>query len=498
MDKVCRARSMGKYWHYSGKRDADSRLWCHATAASYICFQHKNGVVELKKKSRFESNSIARILDRFVLGCIACSVYGCSLDGLVKVSDPEEGRSVNIKEVTTRSGALSVYASALGKFQTGVSEISKNVSLFTDEREIHPGANILADKFDARIIGVDGLQDKESYEYLNSARITFSQVRDIVRKLNDPSISYLLSASYALEGYSVLMLAENFCSGIPLSRLSFDGTVNYEQGSSTSQTLKTAISLFDSSMAIEHDSTRFNILPRIGKGRAYLSLGQLDSAYASVENVDVNSAFNLYYTEALDLSNKRPYTFWRIKAMEYSISVLAYGVKNNEGVNGIQWFSLTQPIDSRIPMNIELINGVYLGRPHKYTGSTLVFPLAKGIEKKMIESEYLLSVGDSRWIDVINEARQTKGIPDTVDPGTPKAREDLLFRERALWFYFDGYRLADYRRLVRQYARSPYEVYPVGVYEGGNGTTPIYGDAFVFSPPERPNRKYLGCDHKNP
>ncbi len=452
----------------------------------------------MKNKLKFESNSIVRAINKFVFGCIVCSVSGCSLDGLVKVSDPEEGRSVNVKEVTTRSGVLSVYASAMGKFQKGVMEISKNVSMFTDERAVVPGLVNASNDFDARTVTADGLIDKNSYENLNAARITFSQVRDIIRKLNDSSLTYLLSAAYALEGYSVLMLAENFCSGIPLSRLSFDGTVKYEQGSSTSQALKAAVSLFDSSMTIEHDSARFNILSRIGKGRAYLSLGQFDSAYASVKDVDVNGVFNLYYTEVLDLSNNSPYTFWRVKAMDQSISKQGYGVKNNEGVNGIHWFSLTEPIDSRIPMNIELINGVYLGRPHKYTGSVLVFPLAKGIEKKMIESEYLLSIGDSRWIDVINEARQTKNIQDTVDPGTPKAREDLLFRERALWFYFDGYRLADYRRLVRQYGRSPYEVYPVGVYEGGNGSTPVYGDAFVFSPPERPNRKYQGCDHKNP
>ncbi len=444
---------------------------------------------------------------RFLFVFVSILLYGCSLDGVVKVDDPEQGRSVNIKEVTTRSGAMSVYASALGKLQSGVSKISENVSMFTDELAVPPSSKAGVNSFDARnetrstITGEMGLVDNDSYESLNSARIVFSQVRDIVRRLNDPSLSYLVSASYAFEGYAILLLAENFCSGLPLSKLGFDGTLYYESGSSTANMLKAAVSLFDSSQLIDHDSTRFNILSQVGKGRAYLSLGMLDSAYASVADVSVQDAFYLSYSEVQNQLNERPYAFWR---GTFSMNIndiidIGYGIVNQEGTNGIHWFSPAEQIDPRIPMNLQLINGKYFGRAHKYSSAVIMFPLAKGIEKKMIESEYWLSMGDDRWIDAINEARHTKGIQDTLDPGVLRNREDLLFRERAFWFYLDGYRLADYRRLVRQYNRSPYEVYPTGIYEGGSGIeTSIYGEAFVFSPQEASNRKYFGCDHKNP
>jgi len=40
-----------------------------------------------------------------------------------------------------------------------------------------------------------------------------------------------------------------------------------------------------------------------------------------------------------------------------------------------------------------------------------------------------------------------------TDPGTAEARVDLLFRERAFWFFLTGHRQGDLRRLIRQYGR---------------------------------------------
>lgn len=444
--------------------------------------------------------------NRFILGCIALMFSGCSLDGLVKVDEPEEGRSVNIKDVTTKNGALAVYASAVAKLQKGVSTISTNVGMFTDEMAIRSGVQVGGTgynngSFDARTevrppgSGLLGLFLPEAYGSLNSARVTFSQLRDVIRNFNDSSLNYIVSASYSLEGYTVLILAENFCSGIPLSKVTFDGTVAYEAGSSTTNTLKAAVSLFDSAQMIEHDSSRFKTLAQIGKGRAYLSLGLLDSAYASVEDVSIQDAFYIYYTEAL-YKETRPYAFWSIDVDLGN--TIPDEVKNYEGVNGLQWIGTNGLNDPRVPTVIQTLNNVDVRRQRKYTNGAVVFPLARGIEKKMIEAEYWLSTGDSRWLDALNEARRTKGIQDTTDPGSIRAREDLLFRERGFWFYLEGTRLADYRRLVRQYSRSPYEVYPVGIYEGGIGFDAVYGDAFVFSPQESPNRKYLGCDHRRP
>lgn len=460
--------------------------------------------VTLLKGSGFLTN---RLPFRFIFGALAIFIQACSLDGLVTVDDPQDGESVDIGEVTTRAGVLAVYASAIGKFQIGVNELSSNVSLFTDELSVRSnfagttGLDARIEKHTQGLLSPLGVVVASPYEYLNSSRINFLQIRDIVRNLNDSSLNYLVSAAYALEGYTVLLLAENYCSGIPFPTLTFDGSVKYVEGSSTTEALKLAISLFDSSQIIHHDSTRFKVLSQIGKGRAYLSLGLLDSAFISVQDVNPTDVYNLHYSD-LQVTNEegfvsKPYAFWTTGSAS-TLGSQSNGVRNFEGTNGIQWFPLVGAPDARVPVTQQILDGINVAFQQKYITGNVVLPLAGWIERKMIESEYWMNEGDPRWLDAINEARRTRSIQDTTDPGLLEARVDLLFRERAFWFYLNGYRLGDYRRLVRQYGKSPYEVYPSGIYEGGYGEYQLYGDAFVFYPPEFANVKYQGCNHKDP
>jgi hypothetical protein len=112
--------------------------------------------------------------------------------------------------------------------------------------------------------------------------------------------------------------------------------------------------------------------------------------------------------------------------------------------------------------------------------------LASGVEARLIEAEAALQAGDpATWLATLNALR-TDGTfdvtpmspPDTMwhaggaaaaglaplaDPGTAGGRVDLLFRERAFWLYLTGYRQGDLRRLIRQYGRTPDQVYPTGL-----------------------------------
>src|SRR5262249_23167706 len=65
----------------------------------------------------------------------------------------------------------------------------------------------------------------------------------------------------------------------------------------------------------------------------------------------------------------------------------------------------------------------------------------------------------------------TPAMSALADPGTPNARIDLLFRERAFWLFLSGHRLGDLRRLVRQYGRDQSTVFPTGPYKYGG----VYG-----------------------
>ena len=62
---------------------------------------------------------------------------------------------------------------------------------------------------------------------------------------------------------------------------------------------------------------------------------------------------------------------------------------------------------------------------------------------------------------MLNDLRsQFPGLDPLTDPGTPEARVDLLFSERAFWLFTRGTRLPDLRRLTEQYGRLVEDVFP--------------------------------------
>jgi len=60
-------------------------------------------------------------------------------------------------------------------------------------------------------------------------------------------------------------------------------------------------------------------------------------------------------------------------------------------------------------------------------------------------------------------------MPALATPATKDDALTLLFRERGFWTFGRGQRLADLRRLVRQYGRTDSQVFPTGLYfKGGS------------------------------
>ena len=96
------------------------------------------------------------------------------------------------------------------------------------------------------------------------------------------------------------------------------------------------------------------------------------------------------------------------------------------------------------------------------------------------------------WLSKLNAARAPYSMPNVTDPGTPAARIDLMFRERAFALFASAHRLGDLRRLVRQYGRSAAATYPTGAYHK-DGLTIGSDLQFVIPQTEKNNPKFTGC-----
>lgn len=437
----------------------------------------------------------------------------CSLSDLVDVDKPQIGADIDHKYLDTRAGAIGLFHSALVSFQQGVSEAAYDVGLLTDElsaRPINSQEPLRGDRafIDARTdsditLGIKGIQSSPAYEHIQSARIRASHARFFLNRQKDSSLNFAISGSYSLEGYSVLMLAENFCSGIPLSESVYGSTLTYGSPIATDSLLNIAVSKFDSALSYSTDSLRYVTLAKVGKGRALMSLGRYQEAAQTVSDIAPSEVYTLSYTQNPPQNSvSLNYGFWTMTNANAS-TVTRYRsseTKNMEGVNGLEWYTDPDAIDPRVRFTVT--EGVFpeVVRQEKFVNGTVTLRLASWVEARMIEAEHLLSSGSSNWINPLNEARNSVGLPDTTSPANAHNKIDLLFRERAFWFYGQATRLADMRRLVRQYNRDANTVFPIGPYVG-NPAVFSFGDAMVFSPSRgefNDNYKFSGCFHRNP
>ena len=451
----------------------------------------------------------------------------------------------------TAAGAIGMRNAAVSAFEVALSGTIADEGLLTDEFELwgrDPRGNGQFSVINISTFAVDqrnliegqpdGNQDvnggpDQDYAALQGARALLAQAigqlatYDTARA--DTATEHVLRGElYALEGYTEIMLADLFCSGIPLSTLDFQKDYTYAPSSTTQQVYMDAIAKFNTAIALASDSGRILNMARVGKGRAWLDIGQYDSAATAVATVPTNSLYQL----AITWDNNR------FQEMTES---------DREGQNGLPFRSSGDPrtatdtvIDNTFTTSNSLQGTDTMFFPARYgatLGGTSVFTfnsvnpvlmsapytLASGVEARLIEAEVALHThpGDDTgaWLTILNQLRQTAAIPGTTgpapsalplltDPGsTPNdsARMALLFAERAAWLFATGERQGDLRRLVRQNQwLNQQQVYPTGlytvpsstrIYDGFGQVNPFYG-TYVNAPipaAELTNPLFHGC-----
>jgi hypothetical protein len=427
-----------------------------------------------------------------VIAILSLSTSGCAIDRLLDASEPLEGSELDPREVSTREGAIRLQRSVVTSLAAAYSDVSHHTAVFTDELTISDIASGTAPvNIDARVPNlVNNLIFSSAYEKLHRARVRAAQAITLLRRYGTAQDSALIGETYALQAQAILFLGEMFCSGVPLTRVPFEGGLEYTPGIPTTQLFETAAALFDTAYQFGKDSLPIATLAKIGRGRALMNLHRYAEARTAVQGVATGDQYTVRYAT---VTGAVP--FWSTPAANALVDV-----ENNEGGTGLEWAAEPPAVqDPRVP----LAAGTFR-RQQKFTSAAVTVVLAKGAEARMIEAEALLqpaNAPEGDWLAPINSARATIGLDPLTDPGSADARVDLLFRERAFWFFLEGHRLGDLRRLVRQYNRLAMTVYPTGAYPRGTWRTPAYGTEYVFAPPvaeETANPLYTGCIDRNP
>ena len=297
-------------------------------------------------------------------------------------------------------------------------------------------------------------------------------------------------------GFSYVLLAENFCSGVPISNLDANNQIQFGQPQTTRQLFEQALAKFDSARIVAttaESATQLNVA-RLGRARALVGLGRYADAATTVAAVPTSFVFNAEFSENTSRQNNAVFIFNNINRR--------WGVANREGTNGVDFVAAADP---RLPTATSTSFGRDGVPPRivnqlKYTNRSASIPIANGIEARLIEAEAALVAGQTAtFLQIHNALRATvPGLQPLVATGLSEQQlEDTHFRERAFWLFATGHRLGDLRRLIKPraeggYGRSVAQTFPQGTYF--KSATPYGAQTSLIIPLEEENNpNFSGC-----
>lgn len=388
------------------------------------------------------------------------------------------------------------------------------------------------DQVDTRRTGADNSTVTNAFRALHRVRTAVNQALPLMREWrpNDPTVR--LAELYLARAFAEMQLASDFCNGIPLSDAAGgDGRIIYGEPISVDSVFKLAVITADSGIALSTgtDTASVNVLYalRVIRARARMATATTAAERAAiagdVTTTLVPTTFSYNHTFSTTTGDNgiwgQPNSNRR-----YLVGDSVEGNARNIRVfNAIPFFSAGDP---RLPAGLTISgpasnpirdtaksqDGLTYSRTTPLYARTTSVAVANGIDARLLEAEAQLNAGNvtgaNGMIPILNGLRgaaRTLGTVTTpvmanlVDPpsGTAVDRENLLFREAALWTFSRGQRLGNMRRLVRQYGRAATSVYPEGQHY--RGTT--YGTDLTLPIPQQElnNPNYPGgCSTTTP
>lgn len=398
------------------------------------------------------------------LGLLALSLTGCNPDDLTELNDPDD--------ITV---AVATDTANIAELRNGVSYEFARAMTGTAGNNQTPGiigiGGLLADEmwYSSTFQSMQEI-DRRNIERTNGEVLTVFQYLHRARNLAERTSEQYARTSRAgsadhamvtnLAGFTYVLFAENFCSGVPFSRTELPGDVTFGPALTTAQMLDSAVVRFTAAAALSSNAAQQN-LARVGRGRALLAKGDYAGAAAAVAGVPNDFVYNVAFSENASAQNNG--IWYNINSERRS------SVASGEGTNGIVFFrrgatgNTTDVRTSADSVGVGIGTAIPLYRQNKYPTRGAAVPLATGIEARLIEAEAALNKGASAaYLTTLNQLRTTRGLAALTDPGTPTARVRQFFSERAFWLWLTAHRLGDMRRMVRDYGIPANQVFPVG------------------------------------
>src|SRR5262245_46128759 len=362
---------------------------------------------------------------------------------------------------------------------------------------------------DRRSIAANNSQISPIYEAYHGARgAAYTAIDGLTTYL--PTPLYLAQMWFTI-GFAELQLGEYFCNGIPLGK-TVGGQAVYSQPYTNAEVFQIAITHFDSALAFINTATDTASLTvsygiRIAKARALIQLDK--HAEAATLVAPGPTGWRWWFTYATTSGDNG---LWN-----YNNSVKRFTVGDSFDIGGLVQNALpfASARDPRVPVQGTSVNsslGVGFDNATPFItqqlwpGRSDPVPFLSGVDARLIEAEAKLQANDiAGMMTTMNALRAAPQLLGAISspamaalptPATKDAATTVYFREKAFWQFSRGYRLADLRRLVRQYGRSQDRVYPNGQFF--KGQTYQQDVNFPVTTGELNNPNFSACLDRNP
>lgn len=438
---------------------------------------------------RREMTAWSRVGMRALAAAGVLAVAACDLtDSLLEAKDPD---LINPGDVQNAEGALALANGAL-EFFRDVSAGDESTWLF---------GGLLADEWSTSSTFVQNDETDQRKVQTNNSIVT-GMFRDLarVRLASDLAIRALrqyrpdpvrtIADVYFARGFAEMQMAQDFCNGIPLSRIEGDEVIPGVP-LPVDSVFRRAIASYDSAIALATATDTATVTIRrgalVGKARALLGINEVAQAAALVDSIPLSFAYN--HTFAVTSGDN---IIWNQAASSrrYTVGDSLEGNARNFLVrNAIPFFSAADP---RLPVvytiaangrdTVKSQDGQTNSRTTTLYGRTTSIAVVNGLDARLIVAEARLRAMDfAGMMTILNGLRaappkvgevQAPAMAALPVPATYDAAINVFFREKAFWTFSRGQRLGDLRRLIRQYNRTEDNTFPSGNhYKGG-----AYGD----------------------
>lgn len=423
---------------------------------------------------------------------VAFGTYAC--DSMVDVTDPD---IVTPESLNSEAGIQTLRAGSLGDLAVAMSGSGAGhgatpglitMSALVGDEYSYSGTFPTRREADTRNLQNSNSEMDEIYGNLHRARASAEATIETAAEFGGaPDIE---SEMHSVIGYSYIMFAETFCSGVPFSNVLADGGFEFGEPLTTEEMFNTAITHFDNAFS-SAEASDFANLALVGKARAQLGLGQISEAAGTVSSVPTDFVYNIEHSDNSRRQENGIYIMSTVRGQ--------WSIADGKGGNGLNYRSANDP---RTPWEDNDEMGQDDITPYfnqlKFSSASAPVALASGIEARLIEAEAAMEAGDNQQVeDIHNALRAMEGLPE--DDLSGMSQDELRayhFSERAFWLFSTGHRQGDLRRMVRVYGEEVSDVFPWGTYFKGGEYDPNV--TFPVPQSEENNPNFQGCIDRNP